>query len=97
MKLVKVGKRVVNLEYLILAEEWDGTPDTGQLAPGDVRITLETGRTIDLRNGDAALFMKFLEDEVMRPPHEPGVAFGVACDPVTGEPLVNSAGRESSG
>jgi hypothetical protein len=95
MKLIRVGKRVINLEYLILAEEWDGTPETGQLVPGAVRVTLESGRVLTLSNGDAETFLRCLDEEIPRKPDQEGaqVITGQPYDPQTGEPLPRGPGE----
>lgn len=90
LRLIRVGRRVINLEYLIVAEEWDGTAETEQLMPGGVRLTLETGRVLTLQDGDADTLLKHLEEEAPRTPHPAGrveAVVGRQCDPATGETL----------
>lgn len=60
MKLIKIGRRWINLEYLIMGEEHDGTPETAHIPPGGVRITLESGKEFDLTNGDADKCKRFV-------------------------------------
>lgn len=62
MHLVRLGHRVLNLRYLILAEDCVGEPDPKTLPPGTIRVTIETGRVIDLDGDDADRLRGFLED-----------------------------------
>ena len=93
MHLVRVGKRVVNLEYLILSEEWDGGPETVQLAPGRVRVTLESGRVLVLDETDSAEWLRSLESELTPCPDLP--AFARPYDPATGDPTPPESVRDT--
>jgi hypothetical protein len=72
MKLIRVGNKVLNLRYLILAEEGMGGPDDPP--PGSVRVTVETGRVLTFEGPQADEFRKGL-DEHMRP--EPPATTGI--------------------
>lgn len=48
MHLVQVGRRWINLEYMILAEQWDGSTETAAIPQGGLRVTLEDGKGFDL-------------------------------------------------
>jgi hypothetical protein len=82
LKPIRVGRKVINLEYMILSEEWDGTPETEQLMPGGVRVTLETGRSLVFNAQQAEEFLRRLEEVV------PAVKREVPCDP--GQPGIAS-------
>lgn len=74
MKLVRIGRRWINIEYLILGEENDGSPETVSIPTSGVRVTLEAGKEFDLDNGDADKFRRYLEDCCLPDPAENLVA-----------------------
>lgn len=37
---VRAHKKRINLRYAILAEEWDDSPETRDLAPGGLRLKI---------------------------------------------------------
>src|SRR4051794_15737536 len=87
MQLIRVGRRTINLEYLIMDEEGDGT--TGVPA-GVTRVTLESGKEFDLTGADASLYRRHVDlflqpDPAARPPNSGAV--GTSIDPQTGRPF----------
>jgi hypothetical protein len=91
-KWVRVRGKRVNLDYGILAEEFDGTPETGELLPGGLRLTVETGRVLVFPPGpDADKVLRAIDDEIdgslPAAGGPPRGTVGVAYDPFTGAPL----------
>jgi hypothetical protein len=74
MKLIRVGRRWINLEYLIMGEENDGTPETGHIPAGALRLTLESGKEFDLGDGDADKTRRHMAVFVLPDPAENLVA-----------------------
>ncbi len=74
MKLIRVGRRWINLEYLIMGEEHDGSPETASIPPGGVRLTLESGKEFNLDNGDADKCRRHMAVFVLPEPAENLVA-----------------------
>jgi hypothetical protein len=48
MHVIQVGRRRLNLQFLVMDEEFDGTPETAHLPPGGVRVTMVCGKEFDL-------------------------------------------------
>jgi hypothetical protein len=73
MHLVRVGRRILNVDYLIEAEEWggDAPPDSG-FGPGWLRVAMFPGRVRDLPPDLAGPFLRQLADLVAAPPPEAG-------------------------
>jgi hypothetical protein len=63
MYLIRVGNLTISLEHLILVEDARDEPEPRTLPPGLYRMTLETGRVLDL-DGDRADCVRELVDEV---------------------------------
>jgi hypothetical protein len=63
MYLIRVGNLTISLEHLILVEDARDEPEPRTLPPGLYRMTLETGRVLDLE-GDRADCARELVDEV---------------------------------
>jgi hypothetical protein len=63
MYLIRVGNLTISLEHLILVEDARDEPEPRTLPPGVYRMTLETGRVLDL-DGDRADCARELIDEV---------------------------------
>jgi hypothetical protein len=61
--LIRVGNLTISLEHLILVEDARDEPEPRTLPPGLYRMTLETGRVLDL-DGDRADCARELVDEV---------------------------------
>jgi hypothetical protein len=76
MHLIRVGRRRINLEYLIMDEANDGTPETAHIPPGGIRVTLEAGKEFDLTGDDAASYNRQVE--------------GVVCPDATAKPSERS-------
>lgn len=90
MKLIQVGRRRINLEYLIMDEENDGTEETAHIPAGGVRVTMEAGKEFNLVGEDAETYRRHACDQVMNDPEDhsddPGSAtIGYPVDPSTGE------------
>jgi len=60
--LARVGHRVINLEYVVLSEDSDLEPEPKLLPPGIVRVTVDTGRTMDLAGHDADTWRCFMHE-----------------------------------
>lgn len=63
MHLIRVGNLTISLEHLILVEDAQGEPEPRTLPPGLYRMTLETGRVLEL-TGERAEVARELVDEV---------------------------------
>jgi hypothetical protein len=61
--LIRVGNLTISLEHLILVEDARDEPEPRTLPPGLYRMTMETGRVLDL-DGDRADCARELVDEV---------------------------------
>ncbi len=73
MKLIRVGYRWVNLEYLISGDEHD--PAAADVVPiGALRLTLETGKEFDLHGSDAEKCRRHLESLCLPDPGADTVA-----------------------
>jgi hypothetical protein len=64
MYLIRVGNLTISLEHLILVEDARDEPEPRTLPPGVYRMTMETGRVLDL-DGDRADCARELVDEVV--------------------------------
>jgi hypothetical protein len=64
MYLIRVGNLTISLEHLILVEDAQGEPEPRTLPAGVYRLTLETGRVIEI-TGDRADCARELIDEVV--------------------------------
>jgi hypothetical protein len=73
MKLIRVGHRWVNLEYLISGEEHDDAK-AESVPIGGLRLTLETGKEFDLDGSDADKCRRHLESLCLPDPGEDLVA-----------------------
>lgn len=91
MHLIRVGRRVISLEHLILAEFSDGSNDPNGPPPGGARVTLESGKEFDLGPGETDLFGRYLAEVVRPDPAEVAEqqsgSVGVVIDPATGQPI----------
>jgi hypothetical protein len=58
MRLICVGKKVLNLRHMIIKEEWEGEPDDPP--PGVVRVTMEPGRVLHFSGDRAQEFLRGL-------------------------------------
>lgn len=68
MKWVRIGKRRINLVHTIAVEEFDGLPDTAELVPGGVQVTLLTGRLLVFPPGpDVETLLRSVDEEVSLP------------------------------
>lgn len=65
MKLIRVGRRRINLEYLIMDEEYGTDPEPVGIPPGCIRVTLEQGKEFVLSGGDAESYRAMVEAEVI--------------------------------
>jgi hypothetical protein len=64
MHLIKLGHCVVNLTYLVVAED-GALEDEPRTIPIDtVRITIVPGRVMDISGDDAARLRRYLRDHV---------------------------------
>lgn len=106
MLLIRVGRRRINLEYLIEDEEGDGTPESSHIPMGGVLVTLQRGKEFVLVGPEADSYRRQVEPYVLGDPgdtlfasvahHVPssrqpaGEGGGVA--PGTGEADVGKAG-----
>ena len=63
---IRVGHLIINLEYLILAEDAELEAQPRTLPEGVLRLTLESGRVLDLRGGLADLARRQI-DQVVSP------------------------------
>jgi hypothetical protein len=55
MYVIRAGRRLLNLDYMIMAEEGEpGSP----VPPGSVRVTMESGKEFDLVGPDADEFRR---------------------------------------
>lgn len=61
MMLIRVGHRILNVEYLVLVEDSALEPELRTLPDGVIRITVSTGQTFDLCGDDAERLRAFLE------------------------------------
>lgn len=94
MHLVRIGRRVINLEYLILAEDREGE------GPPLLRVVLEAGNVFELFGDEAAQLRERL-NRLLSPAGEPAAsspppppppppgpsAVGRHVDPGTGAPI----------
>jgi hypothetical protein len=88
MYLIRVGRRRINLEYLIMDEENDGTAETAHIPPGGVRVTMEAGKEFDLTGDDATTYKRQVNEAVCPDP---------ALKPPERSPVVGHAvGRRGS-
>jgi hypothetical protein len=100
MNLIRLGKRFINLDYMILAEEWDGQAEAPGFGPGAVRLTLESGRVLDLGPVEAEALLRRLGELVAEGPGAPGtaaVSVSPPLDPQTGRPLDRPPARRKKG
>ncbi len=58
MHLIKVGRRRLNIDYLIMDEEWDGTDDTQNIPTGGAQVTMKHGLTFTLNAADAEVYRR---------------------------------------
>lgn len=77
MKLIKVGRRRINLEYLIMDEKHDGTPVTAHIPPGGIRVTMESGVEFELVGEEAVEYDRLADEALAQPCRSVGVP-GVA-------------------
>lgn len=68
MHLIRVGRRRINLEYLIMDEANDGTPETAHIPSGGIRVTLEAGKEFDLVGDDADAYNRQANEAVCPDP-----------------------------
>jgi hypothetical protein len=94
MILVRVGRRWLNLEYLILAEEWGDPEEPHSWGPGGLRVTLVSGRVFDLPPAEATTVRRRLEAILAEPPQVGGGESVTVHDPATGAPLPPAAPRK---
>lgn len=91
MHLIRVGRRVISLEHLILAEFSDGSNDPNGPPPGGARVTLESGKEFDFGPSETDLFSRYLAEVVRPDPAEASEqrsgSVGVVIDPLTGHPV----------
>jgi hypothetical protein len=88
MYLLRLTRRVINLEFLIQAEDLDTGP------PARVRLTLASGTVLDVTGTDADRVHDRLS--VLAPEVAPGPLMGgtgLPIDPETGHPLGPPAGQ----
>jgi hypothetical protein len=82
VKLIRVGKRTLNLEYMVMDEEHDGSADMLQVPLGGLRVTMERGKEFILCRADAELFRRFVDSELLPlpelPSDQPGSFLGSA-------------------
>ncbi len=64
MHLVHVGRRWINLDYLILVELWDGSPETGTIPEGGMWVCLESGKEFVLGPPDSDHLTRHLSEAV---------------------------------
>ena len=65
MRWVRLGSKRVNLEFTILCEPWDATPETHDLLPGGVRVTVATGRVLVVPPGkDADKLLRTIDEDI---------------------------------
>jgi hypothetical protein len=85
MRMIRIGRHRLNLEYLIRDERGDGSPDT-KVPKGVVRIVMATGEHIDLRGEDADRYLDLTENVVGIDPDETpfGTSSSTHLDPRTG-------------
>ena len=67
MNLIEVGHVVLNLEYLILAEDGAREPEPRTVPRDVLRVTVAPGRVLDLRGDDADRVRRRL-GEILSPP-----------------------------
>jgi len=84
MHLIEVGHLTISLEHLILAEDSAKEPEPKQLPEGVYRLTIETGRVIDLRGELADIARRQVEASVKAMPPKRKPSFGRSIDPKTG-------------
>lgn len=67
--LARVGHLVINLRYVVISEDADLEPPPRTLPAGIVRVTIDDGRTMDLRGHEADVWRCFMTEyaTVMRP------------------------------
>lgn len=96
MYIIRAGRRWLNLEHLILAEQGE---DCGPFRPGTIRVTMETGATFDLSGAAAEEFRRGADSAVVPLPSNAGVAsLVVRVDTETGAVLPAALGeREERG
>jgi hypothetical protein len=58
MRYVCVGKKVINLRYMVTKEEYEGEPDDPP--PGVVRVTMEPGKVFNFSGARAEEFLRGL-------------------------------------
>lgn len=102
VKLIRVGRRRINLEYLICDEEGDGSEETKTIPAGGVRITLESGKEFDVVGDDAEKYRRHVEALLMPDPgpgpdSERSGAVAHAVDPSSGQrlPRTGRQGKKS--
>lgn len=71
MKLVRVGKRTLNLEKLVMDEEIDGSSDAVHVQLGGLKVTMMKGKEFVLCPEEAAIFRRYVDAELLPFP-EPG-------------------------
>ena len=63
MYLIRVGRRTLNLCYLVMSEE-GAQGET--VPPGVVRITMESGKEFDLKGTDADAYLRAESEAITR-------------------------------
>jgi len=71
VQLIRVGRRRINLEYLIMDEQHDGTPETAHIPAGGVRVTLESGIAFDLVGEEADSYNRAVDEALWVSPPKP--------------------------
>jgi hypothetical protein len=93
MHLVRIGRRYVSLEHLIVAEFADASGPSAPLPVG-ARLTLECGKEYELDEAEATVLRRHLDEVAVADPAErpgDGGSVGVELDPRTGVPLPRRA------
>jgi hypothetical protein len=80
------------LEFTILCEPFDATPETAELLPGGVRITIATGRVMNVAPGpDVDKMLRAIDEDVAAgEPRPQAPLIGQPHDPETGHPLTRN-------
>lgn len=58
MHLIQVGRRRLNLEYLVMDEEYDGTDETRNIPAGGIRVSMECGEQFNLASAEADVYRR---------------------------------------
>lgn len=85
MILIRVGRRRLNLCYLVMDEENDMTPDTAHIPPRGVRVTMEFGREFNLHGADADQYRRQVMLFLQPDPGGPTTAVAESPSPLSRE------------